>query len=137
MTSIEIKLKEAQQLLNSLISSKIHHFSTLKPSHLKENLTAVYVIFTEQETLYVGRTKNLRRRLYTNHLQGNLSTARLKKYLIDDDRLPEINSSELAKEWIKSNCFFRYIEITNSKSRGHAEGMIGYLLNSRYIEDEH
>ncbi|MCQ2011657.1 GIY-YIG nuclease family protein [Sporolactobacillus sp. STSJ-5] len=137
MTSIEIKFQEAQQLLNSLMSSKVYNFSTLKPSQLKENLAVVYAIFTEQETLYVGRTKNLRRRLYTNHLHGNLSTARLKKYLINDARFSEINSLELAKEWIKSNCFFRFIEIVDSNSRGHIEGMIGYLLNSRYIEDEH
>ncbi|MFD2045702.1 GIY-YIG nuclease family protein [Ornithinibacillus salinisoli] len=31
------------------------------------------------QALYVGRTKNLRQRLYYNHLQGNKPTARLKK----------------------------------------------------------
>jgi hypothetical protein len=91
-----------------------------------------------QGEVYVGRTKKLRRRLYTNHLHGNKSTARLKQYIVEDkENFPQINSYDSAKEWIKDNCFFQYIEVEESRERGHIEGLLGFLLDSRYIEEEH
>ena len=106
---------------------------------LEENIAVVYAIFDKNtcEALYVGRTKKLRRRLYTNHLQGNKSTARLKKYIVEDKEFSNIETYDEAKSWIKENCYFQYIPIDDSRERGHTEGLIGYLLDSKYIEDEH
>ena len=82
----------------------------------------------------MGRTKKLRRRLYTYHLQGNKSTARLKKYIVEDmENFPQINSYDSAKQWIKDNCFFQYIVVEESRERGHIEGSFGFFLDSRYI----
>ncbi len=103
-------------------------------------MSVVYVIFNKDtdEALYVGRTRKLRRRLYTNHLQGNKSAARLKKYLVDDNQnFPEINDYEKAKVWLKDNCYFQFVEVQDSRERGHVEGLLGFLLDSRYIEEEH
>ena len=107
---------------------------------LEKDLAVVYIILDKNtdETLYVGRTKKLRRRLYTNHLQGNKSSARLKKYIVEDDNnYPNISSYDVAKQWIKDNCYFQYIAIEESRKRGHIEGLLGFLLESRYIEEEH
>lgn len=115
-------------------------FQLLKPAMLEEDLAVVYAIFDKNtdEALYVGRTKKLRRRLYTNHLQGNKSTARLKKYIIEDNMtFQHISTYDQAKEWMKYNCYFQYLPIQDSRKRGHIEGLIGYLLDSKYIEDEH
>ncbi len=123
-----------------LLASNKYYFKTLKPTMLLENMAVVYVIFDKStdKALYVGRTKKLRRRLYTNHLQGNKSTARLKKYIVEDNQdLSEINDYKKAKAWIKDNCYFQYVEVQNPRERGHIEGLLGFLLDSKYIEEEH
>lgn len=123
-----------------LLDNEKYYFKTLKPSMLAEDMQVVYAIFDQStnEALYVGRTKRLRRRLYTNHLQGNKSTARLKKYIVEDElNFPQINNYQEAKEWIKENCFFQYVEVKDCRERGHVEGLLGFLLSSRYIEEEH
>ena len=78
------KIEEAKKILNDIKVSEKYYFENLVPSMLKEELAVVYAIYDKNtgETLYVGRTKKLRRRLYTNHLQGNKSTARLKNILL-------------------------------------------------------
>jgi hypothetical protein len=71
-------------------------------------------------------------------LQGNKSTARLKKYIVEDNQnFPEINDYEKAKAWLKDNCYFQYIAVQDSRERGHVEGLLGFLLDSRYMEEEH
>lgn len=114
------------------------YFSNLTPSMLRK-IGAVYLIAHKEtnEVLYIGRTVNLQRRLYTNHLMGNKSTARLKKYLIEDPDLPTVETYEDAKRYLQDNCYFKYIKVTNWKLRGYIEGMLAYPLKVRYIEKEH
>ncbi|TKJ87223.1 hypothetical protein PaeCFBP13512_18550 [Paenibacillus sp. CFBP13512] len=147
-------------LLNTIWKSPMILFQKLVPSDLNE-LDAkggVYVIgmLSSNEILYVGRTKNLKRRLYTNHLMGNQSTARLKKYLTSDELLREFaksmeavftlptsaeydkaSSYKLAKEFLRKNCYIKFLEIDESRLRGLTEGGLAYAFNVRFIEDEH
>lgn len=94
---------QARRLYDRLMASPQYDFDQLKPSMLPKDEAGVYVIFLKEtgETLYVGRTKKLRRRLYTNHLMGSEANARLKKYLKDDKRLPYIRNLGEAKTFIK------------------------------------
>lgn len=75
--------------------------------------------------------------MYYNHLMGPLTSARLKKYLIDDDTLDEIKDTESAKEYIMENCYFQYIAEENIQTRGQIEGLFNYILDVRYIYEEH
>lgn len=134
------KIREIEEVCSGLQNAGTYYFADLVPSMLKKDLAVVYAIFDKStdQTLYIGRTKKLRRRLYTNHLQGNKSTARLKKYLVEDNqRFPQICDYEQAKKWIKDNCYFKYIEVSDSRERGHIEGLLGFILDALYIEDEH
>lgn len=94
---------EAQHLYKKLMSCPQYDFDQLKPSMLPEDEAGVYVIFLKNtgETLYVGRTKKLRRRLYTNHLMGPMTNARLKKYLVEDERYPDVEDLKAAKKFLK------------------------------------
>ena len=111
----------------------------IKPSDLEEELPAVYAIFDKSDDvcLYVGRTKNLRRRLYTNHLMGPESNARLKKYLIEDPDQKKIGTIEDAKSHLIDRCYFQYLTVSDMRMRGQIEGLLGYLLDVRYIHEEH
>lgn len=131
--------ENAKRILNELRLMKTIPFGTLKPSMISSEIEGVYIIenVNNGRVLYVGRSVNLRRRLYTNHLQGNSSTARLKKYLVESESYHEIGNFSEAKEWIKTNCGFRYVEISDYKDRGRIEGLLSFVLDVEFIHKEH
>lgn len=132
---IKKKSDEVKKTLEEINKSQKYYFKTLKEKML-EKISVVYVIFCieTEEALYVGKTTNLRVRLYNNHLHGKPPTARLKKYLVEDNRdYPNITTIDEAKDWIKENCYFQYSEINDSWKRAHLEGAIGFYLESKYI----
>ena len=133
------RIQEIPSLLKQMQDAEKHYFKSLKPSDLKEDLCVVYAItnFHTNEVLYVGKTTKLRRRLYTNHLMGNLATARLKKYLIDDIGITDVSDLSSAKQYIKDNCYFQYVVEPDMRKRGQLEGLFSYLLNVRYVDKEH
>lgn len=139
MTDYKKRLFDAQKTVETLLNSKKYYFEKLKPSDLEDKLRVVYAIFdkTDGSCLYVGRTINLRRRLYTNHLMGPESNARLKKYLINDEERKDINTPNEAKNYLTDRCYFQYLPIRDKVQRGQTEGLLGYLLNVRYIHEEH
>ncbi len=79
MDSLSQRLEEAKKIAGQMLNSPAFLFRGLTPSKL-DSIPGVYAIFdrTTGATLYVGRTKNIRRRLYTNHLMGPKTNARLK-----------------------------------------------------------
>jgi len=84
---------------------------------------------------YIGRTKNIKQRLYNNHLMGRRSSAPLKKYLIDNQVCSTI---EEAKEFILRYCVARWIEESDYRIRGAIEGYCTAVLFPPYgIEEEH
>lgn len=131
--------KEVSLLLQNFMSGKKYFFANLVPSMLENHLPVVYAIFNKftGETLYVGRTKNLRQRLYNNHLMGSKTNARLKKYLVEDEEEFQITTMEEAKAYLKENCCFMYIAEADMRKRGRLEGLFSYILNVRYIHEEH
>ena len=131
--------KEVSLLLQDFTSGEKYYFANLVPSMLKNHLPVVYAIFNKftGETLYVGRTKNLRQRLYTNHLMGPKTNARLKKYLVEDNSELQITTMDEAKAYLKENCYFQYIAEPDMRKRGRLEGLLSYLLDVRYIYEEH
>ena len=80
-TITESQLQFLKDKFNSLINASPVSFAYLTPSKVPES-AGVYVITAllsgAEHPYYVGRTKNLRQRLYNNHLMGPLSNARLK-----------------------------------------------------------
>jgi len=136
---IDMRISDAKGIADRILNSRKCFFSDLKPSDLQDALPVIYAIFDKNtgETLYVGRTKNLRQRLYNNHLMGPKSNARLKKYLVEDPAVPDITTMAEAKRYLRSNCYFQYIAEPDVVRRGQIEGLLSYLLNVRYIHEEH
>jgi hypothetical protein len=113
-------------------------FSKLAPSVIPQ-IPGVYFITARHEEkqipYYIGRSRNLRQRIYNNHLMGPLSNARLKKYLIN---FGECASLEEAKEFIKAYCWVRWIEEPYIRKRGAIEGYVTGMLFPKYgIYEEH
>lgn len=140
MGNMDQALMEARAIAERLLTANALYFRDLTPSDIPENVAGVYAIFdadNPNEALYVGRTKNLRRRLYTNHLHGPWANARLKKYLVEDPSQTEIRDMLKAKQYLKNHCYVKYIVEDDTVQRGRIEGLLSYLLNVRYIHEEH
>ena len=133
------RLIDAKRIVDDILHAPKYYFQELKPSVLPDQLAAVYAITDTStgEVLYVGRTKNVRRRLYTNHLMGPKTNARLKKYLVEDPNQPQITDMLVAKEYLKANCYAQYVPEEDMVKRGQIEGLLSYMLNVRYIHEEH
>ena len=138
MIDLSNRLIEAKNVAEKLLQSKRFSFQGLTPSML-ESVPGVYAIFDldKDVTLYVGRTKNIRRRLYTNHLMGPSTNARLKKYLAEDPERPDIPDMAAAKKYLLDHCEFQYMRVDNKTLRGQVEGLLSYLLDVTYIHEEH
>ena len=133
------RLMAAQRIVEKMLNAPKYYFKELKPSMLVDGIAGVYAITDTStgEVLYVGRTKNIRRRLYTNHLMGPMTNARLKKYLVEDPSQSQITDMLAAKEYLKANCYAQYIPESDMVKRGQIEGLLSYMLNVRYIHEEH
>ena len=133
------RLAQAKGIAEELLNSKRYDFDGLKPSDLQDKLPVVYAIFDKVDDfcLYVGRTKNLWRRLYTNHLMGPEANARLKKYLVEDKSRTDILTMDDAKEYLRKRCCFQYLPVDDMRLRGQIEGLLSYLLDVKYIHEEH
>ena len=133
------RLAEAQRIVEELLDSKRYDFDGLQPSDLEDRLPVVYAIFDKVDgaCLYVGSTKSPRRRLYTKHLSGSESNARLKKYLIEDPNQRNIDTTAAANYFLIDQCYFQYLTVPDMRMRGQIEGLLSYLLDVRYIHEEH
>ena len=132
------QIKFLEERFEALLKATPLPFSCLTPSKLPE-APGVYVITAiidgSEHPYYVGRTKNLRQRLYNNHLMGPLSNARLKKHLISGG---ECEDKDAAKKFIKDFCSVRWVEQQGFRERGAVEGYVtGLLFPKHGIYEEH
>jgi hypothetical protein len=132
------RMQEGVRLAEAFLSTPRISFSEIKPSELPDK-PGVYAIFCRDtgETLYVGRTKNIRQRLYKQHLNGTFSNARLKKYLVEDPEETTILDNAAAKQFLLNSCYFQYVVEEDTMERGRLEGLLSYLFNVRYMYEEH
>jgi hypothetical protein len=124
--------------LKELLSHPPIKFAEMTPSMLPQ-VPGVYLITKlgrgTETPYYIGRTKNIKERLYRRHLNGPLESAQLKKYLIDNQ---ECSTIEEAKEFIRRHCAARWIEESDYRIRGAIEGYCTAVLFPPYgIEEEH
>lgn len=130
---------EIETVTRRLRDSAVTEFAALSGASELPDAAGVYAIFHKGsgEVFYVGKTTNLRQRLYNNHLMGPLSNARLKKYLIDDPEKGAVTDKETAKQYIRSYCAFVYILEPDMRARGHLEGLVSFLTDCTYVDKEH
>jgi hypothetical protein len=133
-----IQRKFLHKRFRELLAAKALPFSDLTPSKVPI-ASGVYVITAKlnnaESAYYVGRTKNLRQRLYTNHLMGPESNARLKKHLVGGG---ECTDMAQAKRFLRDSCLVRWILQDGHRERGAVEGYVTGLLFPKYgIYEEH
>lgn len=141
--------------LKCILKSKAYSFNNIH-SEIPDNLGGVYLMTLKsgkkEYPLYIGRAGRLHQRIYTNHLMGSGSSSQLKKYLLKDEQLKALLKGDWrkAKEYIKSECYIRWItdnEISKNcplqeeqiyKLRSALEGYFTGMLFPKYgIYKEH
>jgi hypothetical protein len=130
-----------EKSMTDLLAMQPVPYSTITPSQIpgKAGVYLLFEVLRKREfALYVGRTKNLRNRIYTNHLMGSISNARLKKYIIQDANHSCFDDVVLAKDYIRKNCFIKWILEDDIRKRGALEGYFTARLFPKYgIAEEH
>ena len=99
----------------------------------------VYLITKIQDDIeipyYIGRTKNIRQRLYNNHLKGPFRSAPLKKYLVHNQIC--LTEGE-ARDFILKHCAARWLQEEDYRRRGALESFWTSILFPQYgIDEEH
>lgn len=126
------RIKNLKSKLDDLLAANPVPYLNLTESQLPEG-GGVYLISAkvsgEVIPYYVGRTSNLARRLYTNHLMGNKSTARLKKYMVESG---EAATMKDAKEFLRQNCSIQWVLEDEYRGRGALEGFFTSVLFPKY-----
>jgi len=124
--------------LQELTSSTPIPFKGLMPSKIPAKPGVYLISVTMGKTelpYYVGRSKNLRQRLYNNHLMGPINNAILKRYLI---AFKECTDLKHAKNFIKENCLARWFLEDDTRKRGAVEGYVVGVVFPKYgIYEEH
>ncbi|MEM1839092.1 MAG: GIY-YIG nuclease family protein [Candidatus Bathyarchaeia archaeon] len=112
---------------------RLRIFCPARPSVLWIDKPGVYVIFNERnEAIYVGRTRNLRRRLLYDHRRENVRGSQFRKALMQNYGFK--NKDEISS-YIDQKCRFKFKEIEDPAERIRLEhfaiAILAPLLNTK------
>lgn len=117
-----------------LLESKIIKFSDANLRSQLRPTGGVYRIFTNShpdKTLYVGKTKNIKQRLYNNLLMGQIRSHTLKRKFIKEGKC---NNQASAKLYLKNNCSLQYVGEDTDIERSFLEHYLIAVLRP-YLND--
>lgn len=92
----------------------------------------VYIIHDNatKDVIYVGRTKNLHKRLLSHHRRGNIKGSQFRKALARHSSLK--TESEIS-EYVLANCSFRFMPVEDFENMVRLEhfttAILGPILN--------
>lgn len=109
------KLREHLLSLEKILNCEEHSFcSETKSIPLN---AGVYIILNYSRIpIYIGRTSNLRRRLFRDHRSGNVDGSVFRKALSTKLRIQD--EKEL-RSYIEKNCSFKYLRLKNTHNFEH------------------
>jgi excinuclease UvrABC nuclease subunit len=107
--------------VRALLASSSFRFEDNVP-----NKAGVYAVFNERnEVIYIGRTRNLRRRLLGNHRSGNIRGSQFRRALMQNYGLKDEN--EISNH-IRQKCTFKFMEIEDPVERVRLEHFATAIL---------
>jgi len=110
--------------VKELLGGRSFNFRNVVSSEVP-NEPGVYVIFNERgEIIYVGRTKNLRRRLLGDHKRGNIRGSQFRKALMQNYGFA---SEEQISNYV-DRCKFKFKEIADPLERIRLEHFATAIL---------
>ena len=116
---------------SDLFNSEIFYFDDVLLRGKLKVVGGIYRIFLKEnhgKILYVGKTANIKRRLYSSLLKGNISTHTLKRKLINKNLCTD---QETANIYLKDSCVFQFLLEDNKKERSFLEHYFIAMLRPR------
>lgn len=113
-------------LMKELLNEPKHNFSQASSKQISEE-QGVYAIYDKKVNaiIYVGRTKNLKRRLLSDHRRGNVEGSQFRKTLSQNFAL---NSESQITSYILDNCSFQFMVIKEFEEMVRLEHFMTAIL---------
>ena len=121
------------EMLEKLLAEPRYRFADASSRDVPRE-PGVYVIYDERvsKIIYAGRTKNLRRRLLSDHKRGNIRGSQFRKAL---GRNFVLNSEDEITSYILKNCSFQFMALEEFEETVRLEhfaiAVLGPILNIR------
>lgn len=130
--SVESKFSEALSLARALLNAPL-----LKPESIELPESGGVYLFRNSagNIIYVGKAKNLRRRIHIDHLSQELQDT-MSAFRRSINRVFSVPFGPEIRSWICQNCSVSYYQIDNSDMRSIVEALLisvgrsDFLLNS-------
>jgi hypothetical protein len=110
-------MEEYKSQLSELLDAPVVEFGTGGTTELPRS-GGVYRISERSagamRTIYVGKSKNLKRRIHGDHLLGDRVTSTLKRKLI---RETSCENEADVKQYLKDKCVVQFVEIDDVAAR--------------------
>jgi len=105
--------------LKDLLSSNEYNFREDSSIHVPQK-PGVYAIVDKEnnDIIYIGRTKNLQRRVLGDHRSGNIKGSQFRKALM---RIYNLKSEQEISSYIQQKCAFKFKIIENQSERVRLE----------------
>lgn len=122
----DVVISKYVAMMNNLLSEPKLSFSEASSNDVPKE-PGVYVIYDKKvkAIIYAGRTKNLRRRLLSDHKRGNVEGSRFRKALQQNFGLK--SESEITG-YILDNCSFQFLVIKGFEEMVRLEHFITAVL---------
>jgi hypothetical protein len=134
------RIFELTRWLDDLLSGDPIRFESLAASSLPPEGGVYFISDLSQRNeivVYVGLTGNLRKRVYTQQLQGHKESSQIKVAIIQHGRARD---HAQAKEYLRRRCAVRFDAIPDYREREMREGFAKGVLKpefSLYKSKEH
>ena len=121
----ETTISKYLEMMRKLQVEPIHSFDTASRNIPDE--PGVYVICNNKEkrVIYVGRTKNLKRRILRNHRSGNIEGSQFRKAL---GKSTGVSSEAEITKFIMDNCSFQFLVLQIFEEAVRLEHFITAIL---------
>lgn len=122
------KIKLYQNKLDTLLQENVIDFDNELTNNLPTS-SGIYRIFEKNTknntTVYLGKSKNLRRRINSNHYRGSLNNSTLRR------KLSNVLSNDKITQFLEQKCCIQFIEI-EEKALSNFEHYFIALLSPTY-----
>jgi hypothetical protein len=117
LEQLEDIFRPYKELLQTLVESFSHPFD----KNLYGNLPSeggIYRIFEKgadwQDSVYIGKSFDLQKRIYKNHFMGDRKASSLKRKLI---KIAEFADEKAVKQYLKEKCLVQFVLIRDKAER--------------------
>lgn len=124
--TIQNRIEQYSNMIEELTLGVIFSFKTTKPREVP-SLAGVYAIYNNSDdVIYVGTSKNMKNRIFTNHKNGNMKAS---SFRVQVSRLLRSKDEYEIKNYIVENCRFRVLSIEDNNERYKFEHFAIGVLN--------